>query len=107
MAEVKRSWSSKRDWFRAVKERAEDDVRVRGGWCALLPLFDDDVVGALNINNISIVAHSQGCLTALEFVSRYPDKVRSVSFVASGLATPVNAALIDAAENDPTRRRPW
>ena len=60
-----------------------------------------DVVETLAIDNISIVAHSQGCLNALEFVSRYPGKVRSVSFIASGLATPVNPGLIDAAENDP------
>lgn len=61
----------------------------------------NDVVATLDANNISLVAHSQGCLVALEYVSRYPDRVRSVSFVASGLATPVNAALIDAAENNP------
>jgi len=60
-----------------------------------------DLVDALEIDNISVVAHSQGCLNALEFVSRYPDKVRSVSFMCSGLATPVNPALIDAAENRP------
>ncbi len=61
----------------------------------------NDIVEALNIDNISVVAHSQGCLNALEFVSRFPDKIRSVSFIASGLATPVNPALIDAAENRP------
>lgn len=61
----------------------------------------NDVVEALNIDNISVVAHSQGCLNALEFVSRYPNKVRSVSFIASGLATPVNPALIAAAEKKP------
>ena len=61
----------------------------------------NDVVDALDVDNISVVAHSQGCLNALEFVSRYPDKVLSVSFIASGLATPVNPALIDAAENKP------
>lgn len=61
----------------------------------------NDVVGSLDIDNISIVAHSQGCLNALEFASRYPDRIRSVSFIASGLATPVNPALIDAAENQP------
>jgi pimeloyl-ACP methyl ester carboxylesterase len=60
-----------------------------------------DVVEELNIDNISLVAHSQGCLTALEFASRYPERVRSVSFIASGLATPVNPALIEAAEKSP------
>jgi pimeloyl-ACP methyl ester carboxylesterase len=61
----------------------------------------NDVIETLGIGNISLVAHSQGCLTAMEYASRFPDKVRSVSFIASGLATPVNAALIDAAENKP------
>jgi len=61
----------------------------------------NDVVETLDIKNISIVAHSQGCLVALEFTSRYPDRIRSVSFIASGLRTPVNPALIEAAENHP------
>lgn len=61
----------------------------------------NDVTEELGANNISVVAHSQGCLIALEYASRFPDRIRSVSFVASGLATPVNAALINAAENDP------
>ena len=61
----------------------------------------NDVVEILGADNISVVGHSQGCLTALEFVSRHPSKVRSVSFIGSGLATPVNPGLIAAAENDP------
>jgi pimeloyl-ACP methyl ester carboxylesterase len=61
----------------------------------------NNVVEALAADNISVVGHSQGCLTALEFVSRFPDNVRSVSFIGSGHATPVNPGLIAAAENDP------
>jgi pimeloyl-ACP methyl ester carboxylesterase len=61
----------------------------------------NDVVESLDIDNVSLVAHSQGCLNALEYVSRYPDKIRSISFIASGLATPVNPALIEAAEKRP------
>jgi pimeloyl-ACP methyl ester carboxylesterase len=61
----------------------------------------NDVAEALDANDISLVAHSQGCLTALEFASRYPDRLRSVSFIASGLATPVNDFLLNAADNDP------
>lgn len=61
----------------------------------------NDVVDALDIDNISLVAHSQGCLVALEYASRYPEKLRSVSFIASGLATPVNPALIDNAMHNP------
>lgn len=61
----------------------------------------NDAVDVLGASNISIVAHSQGCLVALEFASRFKAKLKSVSLVASGLATPVNPALIDAAENKP------
>lgn len=61
----------------------------------------NDAVVELGIKDLSIVAHSQGCLVALEFASRYQDGLRSVSFIASGLATPVNPALIDAAEKEP------
>ncbi len=61
----------------------------------------DAVLGILGAENISIVAHSQGCLIALEYASRYPDKLNSVSFIASGLATPVNPDLIEAAEKKP------
>jgi pimeloyl-ACP methyl ester carboxylesterase len=60
-----------------------------------------DVVSALGIGELSIVAHSQGCLVALEYASRYKESLKSVSFIASGLATPVNDALIKAAEENP------
>ncbi len=61
----------------------------------------NDVVETLDAKDISVVAHSQGCLVALEFASRFKDRLRSVSLIASGLATPVNTALIEAAENNP------
>lgn len=61
----------------------------------------NDVVETVDAQNISLVAHSQGCLIALEYASRYPERLRSVSFIASGLATPVNEFLLNAAENDP------
>jgi pimeloyl-ACP methyl ester carboxylesterase len=61
----------------------------------------NDAVEVLDIDNISLVAHSQGCLVALEFASRFPRKLRSVSFIASGPATPVNPALIESAEKNP------
>ena len=60
-----------------------------------------DVVEALDANKLSLVAHSQGCLVALEYASRYPDRLRSMSLVTSGLATPVNDFLLNAARDDP------
>jgi len=59
------------------------------------------VVETLAMRDVSLVAHSQGCLVALEFASRFRTGLKSVSFIASGLATPVNQALIEAAENRP------
>ena len=61
----------------------------------------NDVVETVDAKNISLVAHSQGCLIALEYASRYPGRLRTLSLIASGLATPVNDALLDAAENNP------
>ena len=61
----------------------------------------NDVVQSLDIKDVSIVAHSQGCLVALEYVSRYPDQVRSLSLLCSGLATPVNDYLLNAATENP------
>ena len=62
-----------------------------------------DVVESLHCKNISIVAHSQGCLVGLEFASRYPQRLKSVSFISSGLATPVNDDLLSAAREDPEK----
>jgi pimeloyl-ACP methyl ester carboxylesterase len=62
-----------------------------------------DVAESLGVENISLVGHSQGSLVALEFAARFPQRVRSVSFICSGLATPVKPALIDAAANAPER----
>ena len=43
----------------------------------------NDVATELDLNNISIVAHSQGVLNALEFINLCPERVRSASFIAS------------------------
>ncbi|MGI9204825.1 MAG: alpha/beta fold hydrolase [Woeseiaceae bacterium] len=60
-----------------------------------------DVLDTVDAKDVSLIAHSQGCLVALEYAARFKDKIKSVSFVASGLATPVNSALIEAAGNNP------
>ncbi len=61
----------------------------------------NDLIGALDCGDVSLVAHSQGCLITLDYASRYPDRLRSVSLIASGLATPVNDVLLSAARKDP------
>jgi pimeloyl-ACP methyl ester carboxylesterase len=62
----------------------------------------NDVVTTLGISDVSLVAHSQGCLVALEFAARYADKLRSLSLITSGLATPVNDYLLRAARENPS-----
>ena len=54
-----------------------------------------DVAG---IEAANIVAHSQGCLVALELGARYAHRVSSIAFIASGAAIPVNPALVGMAE---------
>lgn len=61
----------------------------------------NEVMEALDTKDISLVAHSQGCLVGLEYASRYPDRLRSATFITSGLATPVNDVLLNAAKDDP------
>jgi pimeloyl-ACP methyl ester carboxylesterase len=61
----------------------------------------NDAIEALDARDVSVVAHSQGCLVALEYAARFKERLKSVSFIASGLATPVNDALINAAEENP------
>ena len=58
---------------------------------------------AVSAGPVSLVGHSQGVLVALEFARRHPRRPRSLSLIASGLATPVNRALIEAAEQEPER----
>lgn len=60
-----------------------------------------DVVETMDCRDVSLVAHSMGCLVGLEFDARYPDRLRSLSLIASGLATPVNDALLGAARDNP------
>jgi pimeloyl-ACP methyl ester carboxylesterase len=59
------------------------------------------VVATLGLRDISLVGHSQGCLVGLEFGARYPERLKSLSLIASGLATPVNDRLLAAAKDDP------
>ena len=43
------------------------------------------------------MGHSQGCLVALEYVNRYPKKVKNIIFVTGSYEIPVNKSLIDLA----------
>ncbi|MFQ3333788.1 MAG: pimeloyl-ACP methyl ester carboxylesterase [Woeseiaceae bacterium] len=61
----------------------------------------NDVIIEIQASAVSVVGHSQGCLVSMEYVSKFPELVKSVSFIASGYETPVNSFLLDAAENKP------
>ena len=55
------------------------------------------VITKLNIKNIIILGHSQGCLVALEFANNFPENVKKLIFVAGSYMIPVNKNLIDLA----------
>ena len=58
----------------------------------------EKVFNELNISEVTIIGHSQGCLEALEYSSRYSKKIKSLVFVSGTYKMPVNQDLIDLAE---------
>ena len=71
-----------------------ESIEAMAGWLG-------DAMTALGVRDVSLVGHSQGGLIALEFAAHADGRLRSVSLVASGLATPVNEKLLAAASDDP------
>ncbi len=53
----------------------------------------------ININQISLVGHSQGSLVGIDFGSRYPNLINKLVLVAGSYKMPVNQDLIDLAES--------
>lgn len=56
---------------------------------------------ALELDDMVLVGHSQGCLVALETASQMPDRCRALVLIAAALAIPVNDSLLQMAQNDP------
>lgn len=54
-------------------------------------------INKLGANKVTLVAHSQGCLVALEYFSKFPNNVRNIVFVAGSYEIPVNKNLIELA----------
>ncbi len=54
---------------------------------------------AAGIETAHMAGHSQGGLVLLELASRFPDRVKTASFLATALAIPVNDYLLGLAEN--------
>jgi len=63
-----------------------------GDWIA-------DVIDTSNIQEASLVGHSQGCLVTMETASRYPEKVKSLSLMGGAGSIPMNPELLKLAEN--------
>lgn len=57
-----------------------------------------ELLAAAKLDSVHLVGHSQGFLTALEFAAQHPQKVSSLSGVASAAAIPVNPMLIETAK---------
>jgi len=58
----------------------------------------EKVFKQLNISELTIIGHSQGCLEALEYSSQYSKRVKNLIFVGGSYRMPVNQDLIDFAE---------
>tara|TARA_Y100001936_G_C16058529_1_gene662695 strand:- start:710 stop:1486 length:777 start_codon:yes stop_codon:yes gene_type:complete len=57
----------------------------------------EKVRNKLKIKDFHIAGHSQGCLIALEYASKYPTNVKKIIFIAGSYEIPVNNSLIDLA----------
>ena len=55
------------------------------------------VIFYLKIKDFTLVGHSQGCLVALEYASKYSANLKNIIFVAGSYEIPVNKNLIDLA----------
>ncbi len=73
-----------------------DSIEAQADWHA-------DLLDAAGVKATHVVGHSQGGLVGLELARRHADKVRSLSFVGTAAAIPVNDALIDMAKNKEAR----
>jgi pimeloyl-ACP methyl ester carboxylesterase len=74
-----------------------------GGKCLLsIELISDwleKVLNELNISQVTIIGHSQGCLEALEYCFKYPKKIKNLVFVGGSYKMPVNQDLVDFAKS--------
>ena len=59
----------------------------------------EKVFAELNLKNIILVGHSQGCLEALEYSFKYKSRLKKIVFVGGSYRMPVNKDLIDLASD--------
>ncbi len=53
----------------------------------------------LNLNDLVLIGHSQGCLEILEFAYKYPTRIKKLIFVGGSYKMPVHPDLIELAKN--------
>ena len=59
----------------------------------------EKTINKIEINDFSIIGHSQGCLIALEYAFKYSKKLKNLIFVGGSYKIPVNQDLIDLAKS--------
>lgn len=67
-------------------------IEDMAAWCS-------EFLDAAGVEEAHVIGHSQGGLVALELAKSFPQKVKSMSFIATAMAIPVNDALIDMSKN--------
>ena len=59
----------------------------------------EKVFKEFNVSELTIIGHSQGCLEAIEYYSKYSKRIKRLVFIGGSYKMPVNQDLINLAEN--------
>ena len=59
----------------------------------------EQVFISLNLQKLTLVGHSQGCLEILEYASKYKNRLKKIVFIGGSNKMPVHSDLIDLAKN--------
>ena len=70
---------------------ALESIEEQGKWIS-------DVIDAMEMNQASLVGHSQGCLVVLECASQFPEKIKSIGLMGGAGEIPMNPELLNLAE---------
>ena len=59
----------------------------------------EEVFNKLNLNKLTLVGHSQGCLEILEYAYKYKDRLKKLVFIGGSNKMPVHPDLLQLAQN--------
>ncbi len=59
----------------------------------------EQVFISLNLEKLTLVGHSQGCLEILEYASKYKNRLKKIVFIGGSNKMPVHPDLIELAQN--------